>query len=48
MLEVTHEGTGRVKDSKISMLVLDYELFKMKPHESIKDMFTRFTDINND
>lgn len=46
-LEITHEGTSRVKESKISMLVHDYELFKMKPHESIKDMFTRFTDIIN-
>ena len=45
MLEVTHEGTSRVKDSKISMLVHDYELIKMKPHESIKDMFTQFTNI---
>ena len=47
MLEVTHEGTSRVKDSKISMLVYDYELFSMKPHESIKDMYTQFTDIIN-
>ena len=47
MLEVTHEGTSRVKDSKISILVHDYELFKMKQHESIKEMFTRFTDITN-
>ncbi|KAA3480278.1 hypothetical protein EPI10_020726 [Gossypium australe] len=25
---VTHEGTSRVKDSKISLITLDYELFK--------------------
>ena len=47
MLEITHEGTSRVKESKISMLVHDYELFKMHPHEDIKDMFTRFTEITN-
>ena len=47
LLEVTHEGTSVVKDSKISMIFHDYELFKMKPQETIKDMFTRFTDITN-
>ena len=29
-LEVTHEGTSQVKESKISMLVHKYELFKIK------------------
>ncbi|KAL5569300.1 hypothetical protein UlMin_025875 [Ulmus minor] len=47
-LEVTHEGTNQVKESKISMLVHKYELFKMKHDESIKQMYTRFTDIIND
>ena len=28
-LEVTHEGTNQVKESKINMLVHKYELFKM-------------------
>jgi hypothetical protein len=46
-LEVTHEGTSQVKESKISMLVHSYELFKMKSDESISEMFTRFTDIIN-
>ena len=46
-LEVTHEGTNQVKESKIDMLVHKYELFKMMPYESISDMFTRFTDIIN-
>ncbi|XP_058222936.1 uncharacterized protein LOC131332656 [Rhododendron vialii] len=46
-LEVTHEGTSQVKESKIDMLVHKYELFKMQPDESISDMFTRFTDIIN-
>ena len=30
-LEVTHEGTNQVKESKINMLVHNYELFKMDP-----------------
>ena len=46
-LEVTHEGTTQVKESKINMLVHKYELLKMKPNESILGMFTRFTDIIN-
>ena len=46
-LEVTHEGTSQVKESKINMLVHNYELFRMKTDESITEMFTRFTDIIN-
>ena len=46
-LEVTHEGTNQVKETKINMLVHKYELFKMKQDESIGDMFTRFNEITN-
>ncbi|XP_057496707.1 uncharacterized protein LOC130781518, partial [Actinidia eriantha] len=46
-LEVTQEGTSQVKESKISMLVHKYELFKMESSETISEMFTRFTDIIN-
>ncbi|GKV15430.1 hypothetical protein SLEP1_g26226 [Rubroshorea leprosula] len=45
MLEVTHEGTSQVKESKIIKLIYMYELFKMKPEESIQDMYTRLNDI---
>ncbi|GKV39413.1 hypothetical protein SLEP1_g47178 [Rubroshorea leprosula] len=45
MLEVTHEGTSQVKESKINRLIYMYELFKMKPKESIQDMNTRLNDI---
>ena len=38
-LEVTHEGTSKVKRSKIRMLKHDYELFLMQPGGSIKDMY---------
>ncbi|GAV68040.1 zf-CCHC domain-containing protein/UBN2 domain-containing protein, partial [Cephalotus follicularis] len=44
---VTYEGTNQVKESKISMLVHEYELFVMHDNESISDMFTRFTTIIN-
>ena len=46
-LEVTHEGTNQVKESKINLLVHKYELFKIEPNESISNMFIRFTDITN-
>ncbi|GAV92065.1 UBN2 domain-containing protein, partial [Cephalotus follicularis] len=47
LLEVTYEGTNQVKESKINMLVHEYELFFMHDNESISDMFTRFTTIIN-
>ena len=46
-LQVTHEGTNKVKESKISILVHRFELFKMKESETISEMVTRFTDITN-
>ena len=46
-LEVTHEETNQVNESKINMLVHKYELFRMEHNESISNMFTRFTDIVN-
>ena len=45
LLEVTHEGTNQVKESKINKLVHGYELFAMKDNELIVKMFTRFIDI---
>ena len=45
-LVVTYEGTSQVRETKINMLH-QYELFKMQPGETIKEMFTRFTDITN-
>ncbi|GAV65761.1 UBN2 domain-containing protein, partial [Cephalotus follicularis] len=44
---ITYEGTNQVKESKISMLVHEYELFVMHDDECIGDMFTRFTTIIN-
>ena len=46
-LEVTHEGTSRVKESKINLLVHTYELFRMKSSETIGDMYTQFMDVVN-
>ena len=47
ILEITHEGTTQVKYSKVRILENDYEMFKMKPNESIVEMFTRFIDVVN-
>ena len=47
ILEITHERTSQVKESKINLLVHKYEMFKMKKHESIFDMFIKFTEIIN-
>ena len=46
-LEVTHEGTSQVKESKISILVYKYELFKIEQNEIILGMYTHFKDIVN-
>ncbi|XP_022866058.1 uncharacterized protein LOC111385861 [Olea europaea var. sylvestris] len=46
-LEVTHVGTSKVKETKINMLVKEFEDFFMKQNESIVDMITRFIDIVN-
>ena len=47
LLEITHEGTNQVKESKINLLVHNYELFSMKETKSIVEMITRFTEIVN-
>lgn len=38
-LEVTYEGTTKVKEAKISALVNEYELFKMEENEGVESMF---------
>ncbi|WCJ39310.1 hypothetical protein M5689_020307 [Euphorbia peplus] len=47
-LEVTYEGTGKVKQSKVNQLMREYELFEMLDKESISEMNSRFTKIVND
>ncbi|XP_070056751.1 uncharacterized protein [Nicotiana tomentosiformis] len=46
-LQIAHKGTTQVKQSKIDMLITEYELFRMKDDESIQDMHTHFTSIIN-
>lgn len=42
---ITYEGTSEIKSSKLNILIHNYELFSMLPHEFITDMFTFFTMI---
>ncbi|GAV59455.1 UBN2 domain-containing protein, partial [Cephalotus follicularis] len=44
---LTHEGTKQVKYDKLDFLNRDYELFKMQPNESIKNLYNRLLDIIN-
>ncbi|VFQ98072.1 unnamed protein product [Cuscuta campestris] len=47
-LEVTYEGTDQVRKAKMDFLTQEYEMFRMKEHEKIDDMFDRFSKIVND
>ncbi|GAV58002.1 UBN2 domain-containing protein, partial [Cephalotus follicularis] len=44
---LTHEGTEQFKNAKLALLNRDYELFKMQPNESIKNLYNRLLDITN-
>nr|XP_016462478.1 PREDICTED: uncharacterized protein LOC107785644 [Nicotiana tabacum] len=47
-LEVPYEGANKVKETRINMLVHDYELFQMKKGESIEEIFSTFSKIIGD
>ena len=47
-LQVAHEVTNEVKQSRIELLVRKYELFEMNYKETIMDMYARFTHITNE
>jgi len=40
-----HEGSKKVREAKATMLVHQYELFKMKDDESIEEMYSRFQTL---
>ena len=46
-LQTLHEGTDQVKETKISILVHRYKMFKILDHEDIDAMTTRFMYIVN-
>nr|XP_009774152.1 PREDICTED: uncharacterized protein LOC104224241 [Nicotiana sylvestris] len=47
-LEVTYEGANKVKETRINLLVHEYELFQMKEGEYVEKMFSRFNKIIGD
>ena len=48
MLEVTQQGSSSMKETKINILVQQYEMFEMHNNEIIVQMFARFNNITND
>src|SRR6202047_562271 len=46
-LKTTYEGTSLVKESKIGVLIREYELFQMKEGEDIKTFNARLSSIVN-
>ncbi|MQL94737.1 hypothetical protein Taro_027394 [Colocasia esculenta] len=46
-LRITYEGTDKVKETRIDILVAQYERFQMQSGESITQMYNKFTDITN-
>ncbi|MQL67855.1 hypothetical protein Taro_000108 [Colocasia esculenta] len=46
-LELLYEGISQVWETKVNMLVSNYELFVMKSDENISEMFARFMVIIN-
>ncbi|GAB2275855.1 hypothetical protein Dimus_039157 [Dionaea muscipula] len=47
-LKTAYEGTNQVNQSKVDILVRQFELFSMHDDESIQSMYTRFTSIVNE
>ena len=41
-VETAYERTSQVREYKISLYIHQYEIFKMQPRESIKDMYMCF------
>jgi len=44
-LYANYEGSKKVREAKALRLVHQYELFKMKDAESIKEMYSRFQTL---
>ena len=46
-LQTLHKGTDQLEETKISMLVYQYEMFKILEYENIDKMTTKFMHIIN-
>lgn len=47
-LEVMYEGTIKVKETRINLLIYDYKLFQIKEGKSIEEIFARLRKIVGD
>ena len=47
LLEVTHEGTSKVKKAKMNILTSEFEKFRLKDKETLSEMYTRFSQLIN-
>ena len=47
-LQVAHEGTSQVKQSRIEFPIRKHELFEMGDKETVMETYTRFTPITNE
>ena len=47
LLEMSYQGTAQVKNTKISLFISQYEMFKMEEGESLNHMHQRFSTIVN-
>ena len=48
MLEIEYQGISSMKETKINILVKQYEMFKMHSNKTISQMFARFNSITNE
>ena len=48
ILEVTHEGTSIVKNSKLQLLSIQFENITMEEHETFTDFYTKLNKITNE
>ena len=46
-LELIYEGTSEVKETKVNLLITEYDMFRMKTDEPIFDMFARLMQLIN-
>ena len=44
-LKITYEGTNKVKEITISLIMYEYELFQMKEGKNIGGMFSLLSQI---
>jgi len=47
-LQVAHEGTSQVKQSRIELLMRKYELFEMGDKETVMEIYICFTHSTNE